>query len=135
MGSVPELARTGLIEASLPWRSAKDEALNLSAPGVDEAALLRQHPQLILASLYFVPCLLFGFGPYPLWLTRCPAFPAAPVELDSQPESSWSRCEEAGAVPAIQEVAPAVCKVWQVGSMAGEARTGHPAPSSFPGQP
>ena len=105
-----EPARTDLIEASLPWKPETNEVPHPSAPGVGEVALLRQHHQLVLSSLYFVACLLFGFGPYPLWLTGCPAFPAAPVVLDSQRESPWSHCEEAEAVPAIREVAPAVGK-------------------------
>ena len=141
-GSMLEPARTDLTEASRLQRSVRDEMLHPDAPGVGEAVLLWQHSQLNPASLYPTPCLLSGFGPcplcgfrpYPLWVAGCLTFPAAPAGLDSQPESSWNRCEEVGVVAAVQEVAPAVCKVWQVGSMAGEARTGHPAPSSFPGQ-
>ena len=33
-----------------------------------------------------VPCLLYGFGPYPRWVPGCLTFLAVPVELDSQPE-------------------------------------------------
>ena len=84
--------------------------LHPGAPGVGEAVSLRQHSQhsqLDPASLYLMLCLLSGFGPYPLQVTRCLTFPAAPAVL----ELLWNCCEEAGVVPAIWEVAPAVCKV------------------------
>ena len=134
---------TGLIEASLLQRSVRDETLHPDAPGVGEAVSLQQHSQLDPASLYLAPCLLSGFGPcplcsfkpYPLWVTRCLIFPTALVAFGSQLESPWNHCGELGAVPAVQEVAPAAYKVWQVGSTAEEVHTGHPAPTSFPGQP
>ena len=110
-----------------------DKAFHPSTPGVGEAASLQQACHFDHASLYLATCLLSGFGLDPLWVTGHPTFPAALTDLDSQPESLWSHCEEVGVVAAIREVAPAVCKVWQVGSIAGEVHTGHPASSSFPG--